>query len=421
MAFERTPDHDLGLCTEAALPVSTIQYTLGDEEVVVRFSTIVHQTECEVRLIFHPFRRRCNITYHEYSLHCRVPFSLSQVPVHRSPIIKIAQGIYDKFFRDNAGYKFSLLAKELEISVIPEPEPSTIPDRAPSSKYSEGQQLLIEFWTLSGEHSSKSSKRLKLSKPPELPKLPKLSKSHSTLREKEREIYEFIPWKAPHEISIEDVQKSYSRVVENGQFQPSFVPQLGTDPHRSDRWDPYILQKKFLSQAQLDEEKVETMRKHLNKIRKQVPESTVWEATMKQHNLDPQHVQDILEMVFCWDKGLEPPRQRQVSDNDDKPAILKTAAGLLRSASDLEGNNKLWTRVAALQRMVGYALMRVCEVADNLTRPQVLDYMKGVFNGTEDWQRRSLYLACVWCWTMDKLPRWRGHELQLYIMLGNHR
>jgi hypothetical protein len=46
--------------------------------------------------------------------------------------------------------------------------------------------------------------------------------------------------------------------------------------------------------------------------------------------------------------------------------------------------------------------------------------MKALFKGNGDWQKRSRNLACFWCWAMANLPEWKGRELALYLILGEH-
>jgi hypothetical protein len=105
---------DFGLCSTEILPLtSSTQHTLHpSQDTVIHFTTIVNDKECKVRFIFHPFRRQCNLTYHEYEIHCLILLGASETTVPRRPIIEVALRLYEIYFFKNAGYKLDLLESE---------------------------------------------------------------------------------------------------------------------------------------------------------------------------------------------------------------------------------------------------------------------------------------------------------------------
>ena len=116
MLFDGKPssDGDFGCCSTETLPhTSTIQHELNiSEDTTIIFTTIVNKGEYGVRFVFHPFRRLCNITYHEYEIQCSVPSSTSEKTVCKRSIINVAQRLYELYFFKNAGYKLDLLESE---------------------------------------------------------------------------------------------------------------------------------------------------------------------------------------------------------------------------------------------------------------------------------------------------------------------
>jgi len=102
-------EYDFDICTEDA------QYPLHKTHgTIIRFSITVTGILCVVRLVFSPFRRSCNLTYHEYEIVCLVPSDACREVVSRSKpsIIVAAQQLYDKCFSANAGYKLEILETE---------------------------------------------------------------------------------------------------------------------------------------------------------------------------------------------------------------------------------------------------------------------------------------------------------------------
>jgi len=105
---------DFGLCSTETLSSisSSQQYTFHlSLNTTIHFTTIVNGKECTVRFTFHPFRRYCNLTYHEYDIQCSIPFGISDTLCKRS-IVEVAQRIYERYFFQNARYKLALLESE---------------------------------------------------------------------------------------------------------------------------------------------------------------------------------------------------------------------------------------------------------------------------------------------------------------------
>jgi len=107
-------EFDFGLCSTETLPLtSSTQHTLHpSQDTIIHFTTIVIDKEYKVRFIFRPFRRQCNLTYHEYEIHCLIPFGASETTVPKRSIIEVAQRLYLIYFFKNTGYKLDLLESE---------------------------------------------------------------------------------------------------------------------------------------------------------------------------------------------------------------------------------------------------------------------------------------------------------------------
>jgi hypothetical protein len=102
-------EYNFDVCSEDA------QYPLHHHtDTAIRFSTTVNDIPCTVCLVFKPFRRRCNLTYHEYEISCLIPHGASVEDVSQSKlsIAAGAQRLYDKCFFTNAGYKLAILQNE---------------------------------------------------------------------------------------------------------------------------------------------------------------------------------------------------------------------------------------------------------------------------------------------------------------------
>ncbi len=101
--------YDFDICPKNA------QYHLDEtQKTIIRFLITVIDILCTVHLIFSPFRRSCNLTYHEYEVDCLVPSDAAREVVSQSKhsIILEAQRLYDVCFSANAGYKLVILEPE---------------------------------------------------------------------------------------------------------------------------------------------------------------------------------------------------------------------------------------------------------------------------------------------------------------------
>jgi hypothetical protein len=180
-------------------------------------------------------------------------------------------------------------------------------------------------------------------------------------------IYSFVHWKSEGDISLQDVEESYTRAKENGHLRSSSLPRLESKSSDLERWDPYTLKKKCLSSAQLDEEKLQNIEDRLKQMVALIPKATQWTAETKRRNLTSADLYDILLITLGCDKARQ--TQRWIT-HGEMPVILKTVATLLDRVESLEAEKTVYTRVIAVNRIVAYALMRVCEVVDELTPNQ---------------------------------------------------
>ena len=113
-----TLDHSnfhFGLCSTEILsgtslnPQNSLHLTL---DTTINFTTIVNDVQCTIRFVFRPFRRDCNLTYHEYEIQCSIPSGKSETTVCKQSIIEVAQQLYEQYFFKNAGYRLALLESE---------------------------------------------------------------------------------------------------------------------------------------------------------------------------------------------------------------------------------------------------------------------------------------------------------------------
>jgi hypothetical protein len=104
--------YDFGLCSpEPDLPPD--EYDLHSlQDTTILFRTSIGDQECDVQLIFHPFRRTCNLTYHEYEVRCFLPRGTPRDAVCKRSVVKAAQRIYEMCFSKKAGYKLDVLESE---------------------------------------------------------------------------------------------------------------------------------------------------------------------------------------------------------------------------------------------------------------------------------------------------------------------
>ena len=125
--------------------------------------------------------------------------------------------------------------------------------------------------------------------------------------------------------------------------------------------------KNGLCNALLDEKKLCRLQKQLGQITEHVPNSTQWAARIEDYELTPAHLLDILLIAF----GRSQAYQMQPTCDGELPYILVIAEYFLGRAEILEKQNTISKHAVAVARIVGYALMRVCEVVDQLTPSEV--------------------------------------------------
>jgi hypothetical protein len=109
------------------------------------------------------------------------------------------------------------------------------------------------------------------------------------------------------------------------------------------------------------------MRKQLDRTISKVPKAMNWAALIKEYWLTPTNLHEILLIAF----GFMELHQKQLPIAGERPYILMVASFLLDRANIFEAQQTTSGRVMAVARIVGYALMRVCEVAERLTPAQV--------------------------------------------------
>jgi hypothetical protein len=102
---------NFGCCSvETLTHIPATQYSLHPvQDTIIHFTTIVNGRACEVLFIFHPFRRACNIIYHEYEIKCSIPCGMPEEGAYKHSIIEVAQQIYEIYFLKNARYNLALL------------------------------------------------------------------------------------------------------------------------------------------------------------------------------------------------------------------------------------------------------------------------------------------------------------------------
>lgn len=190
----------------------------------------------------------------------------------------------------------------------------------------------------------------------------------------------FIPWEPqdvtelgdvtePECVTIQNVQDSYSKAMKAGQLRSASLPHLKPADHPpTKRWDPYLLSKEWLSSALLNEEKLGTLRKQLDSNLGAVPKVTGWSTQIEKCKLTPTNLREILLIAFGF---MEVHQIRQPAAGGEMPYALMMASFLLARADNLEAQQTSSRQAMTVARIVGYALMRVCEVDETLTHSQV--------------------------------------------------
>ena len=109
--------HDFGNCTKELLQGSSDeQYQLStSHESLFSFTTTVQGQQYNTSFIFRPFNHdSCAYTYHTYHLRAQAPLDVSAQALKESgcEIIELAQLLYDRHLKHNAGYHFRFLEAE---------------------------------------------------------------------------------------------------------------------------------------------------------------------------------------------------------------------------------------------------------------------------------------------------------------------
>jgi hypothetical protein len=182
---------------------------------------------------------------------------------------------------------------------------------------------------------------------------------------------QFQIWK-PHKLSLQDVHKAYKRAKKEGRIMSSELPRLQAaslmEPGSITPWDPYVVEKKHLHHALLDEKKLEEVRKQLAEVVNIVPEGAQWAVATTKSSLAPHDLRTILSAGFG--RNTEASMLPQTSDID-MPYIPKMATILFRRSESSKQKQLTNKRVSTLTRIVGFALMRVFEATQQVTSAQV--------------------------------------------------
>ena len=193
--------------------------------------------------------------------------------------------------------------------------------------------------------------------------------SHGT----EPKVFSFVAWKP--DVSIQDVRESYERA----KLQNPSLPQLADS---SESWNPFVLSKWLLRHALLDEERLEALKKQLNLVKQKVPNNANWIIRTEELGLTPTDLRSLLWTAFSPTHrpkllGSASTQSDRSSGPSEMPAsgkmphILGMALSVLQLGNDFEALQTTYQRTMAITRIVGYALMRVSEVAGEVSPCQV--------------------------------------------------
>lgn len=164
--------------------------------------------------------------------------------------------------------------------------------------------------------------------------------------------------------------------MEAGQLRSTSLPQLKSADHSPiNCWDPYMLTKERLSSALLDDQRLHELKEQLGHTLGAVPDAARWTTEIERCGLTPTNLSEILQVVFGF---MEVHQIREPTASGKTPYILMMASFLLDRADILEAQQTVSRQAMAVARIVGYALMRVCQVAEDLTYSQVS--MIGIFS-----------------------------------------
>ena len=176
----------------------------------------------------------------------------------------------------------------------------------------------------------------------------------------------------PEPDSIRQVQTSYAEALESGALLSKFVPrqQSAKDPPNM-CYDPYRLASGVLSTALLDAKNLSKLKRLRQYITEVVPNATEWEKRANQFGFTPGNMREILQ-IACGRLEAHPKQPAACGDPDgNMPHILAIAEQFLSRADTLREKNIISGQAEAIARLVGYSLMRVCEVVHELTPLEV--------------------------------------------------
>jgi len=85
-------EFDFGVCSMEILQhTTTSQHVFHlSRDTLIKFTIIINGHPCIVQFIWHPFRRICNLTYHEYKICCSAPLSVFDGLLWKQSIIEVA-------------------------------------------------------------------------------------------------------------------------------------------------------------------------------------------------------------------------------------------------------------------------------------------------------------------------------------------
>jgi len=172
-----------------------------------------------------------------------------------------------------------------------------------------------------------------------------------------------------HIKALEKVRASYADAKRDSKIQSSWMPKLESeseDQHIK-KWDPYVLQKRHLNGALLKKDKLDNILRRVQLALKRVPTAEEWETQTKISQLLPADICDILRSTF----GRPVSKKRQTTVPANIPLIFRLSVAFYQHADNLDNNKILNYRAALIARLIGFALMRVHEVASSASPSEV--------------------------------------------------
>lgn len=175
----------------------------------------------------------------------------------------------------------------------------------------------------------------------------------------------------PEKVTIQDVQNSYNNEIESGRLHSTLIPHLLADNTPNATWNPYNLRAAGLCTACLNTEKIDRLHKRLQGIKDVVPVAAKWKKQIENHGLTPVAMLEILRAAFGHSHANQFQPRPDKTGYRTPAMILVMAQYFFDQAGALEKKSTVARRAVAIDRLVGYALMRVFEVVYNLTPAQV--------------------------------------------------